>query len=66
VDALKLEDILEEMGKQFWEYCRADDEMNVMDLQRLYQNFTQAMSTLSSIMKSQHDTLKAIISNMRA
>jgi hypothetical protein len=65
VDAKILRDILEAMGKQFWDYCRVGDEMNVMRLQELYQNYNQAMSTLSSIMKSQHDTLKAIISNMR-
>jgi hypothetical protein len=66
VDAKRIDDILDENGRQFWKYCRSDvGQMNLMDLQQLYQNYNQAMSTLSAIMKSQHDTLKAIISNMR-
>ncbi len=42
------------------------DALSRMRLQDLHQNYIQALSTLSSIMKSQHDTLKAIIANMRA
>ena len=41
-------------------------QMMQLDLQDAMQKQNQAMQTLSAIMKSQHDTLKAIISNMRA
>jgi len=64
LDADGIRAILDENGKLFWEICGPnDDDLNIMNLVDLYQNYNQAMSTLSSIMKSQHDTLRAIISN---
>ena len=42
-----------------------DGQMMQMQLQDAMNKQQQAMQTLSAIMKAQHDTLKAIISNMR-
>ena len=42
-----------------------DTQMMQLELQDAMQKQQQMMQTLSAIMKSQHDTLKAIISNMR-
>jgi len=42
-----------------------DSQMMQMELQDMMQKQQQAMQILSAIMKTQHDTLKAIINNMR-
>lgn len=55
---------IELLDRQLEEF-REMNELKRIKLQQAYQNQNKAISTLSSIMKSQHDTLKAIISNMR-
>lgn len=59
------EGYLKLLNQQLGAVGAMDNSMRQMELQQLYQNYNQAMSTLSAIMKSQHDALKAIISNMR-
>jgi hypothetical protein len=61
-DAMVLEQELEQKLQTMSDMT----QMMQLDLQDAMQKQNQAMQTLSAIMKSQHDTLKAIISNMRA
>jgi len=61
-DAMVLEQELEQKLQTISDMT----QMMQLDLQDAMQKQNQAMQTLSAIMKSQHDTLKAIISNMRA
>jgi len=42
-----------------------DAEMVRMRLQQAYQAYNQMMTVLSAIMKTQHDTAKAMINNMK-
>ncbi len=42
------------------------DTLQMANLQRMVNNYQQAMNTVSNIMKTSHDTQKAIIANARA
>ncbi len=60
-DAMTLEQELEQNLQTMSDMT----QMMQLDLQDAMNKQAQAMQTLSAIMKSQHDTLKAIINNMR-
>jgi len=60
-----LESELEQLEAKLAKYDETTQMMQ-LELQDAMNKQQQVMQTLSAIMKSQHDTLKAIISNMRA
>ncbi|MBI3178313.1 MAG: hypothetical protein HYZ27_01550 [Deltaproteobacteria bacterium] len=55
-------DSLEEMKNSLQDLT----EMDKFDLQRMTQDYQQAVNTLSALLKSNHDSLKSIIGNLKA
>ena len=57
--------LLEELDTQL-DTLREMTELQRIDLQNMTQDYNQALNTLSGILKSQQEYLKAIINNLKA
>ncbi len=57
--------VLQPSGPDLAKPKQTDSQMMTLDLQSQMQNQQRAMQTMSNIMKSHHDTAKAIINNLR-